>query len=73
MTKGESAGLRQKKILNCFSGHLFEKQMRQGGVLFYFYSAKKQMQELFSRNSERYFFKSHALTVISSNIIQVRP
>ena len=42
-------------------------------VGFYFYSGKKQMRELFFRNSELYFFKSCACMIISSDIIQVRP
>ena len=32
--------IRRKKFLNCFSGHFFEKQMRQGRF-FYFYTGKK--------------------------------
>ena len=55
-----------KKILNCFSGHFFEKQMRQSRSLF-----------LFSRNFfsklRTIFVKSCACKAISSDIIQVRP
>ena len=65
----ESLG--QKKILNCFSGHFFEKQMQQGvGGVFLFLFNKKQMREPFFQNLNDIFFKSCALTVISSDIIQ---
>ena len=49
----------------------FEKQMRQGGFLFSF--SKKQMQEHFFFQTRNNIFLSCALTVISSDFIQVRP
>ena len=39
--------IRLKKINKCFSGHLFEKQMRQAGFYFYFLFPQKQMRPLF--------------------------
>ena len=36
-----------KKINKCFSGHFYEKQMRQAGFLFIFFISQKQMRPLF--------------------------
>ena len=49
------------KINKCFSGHFFEKQMRQAGFYFYFLFPKKQMRPLFlffiwSKHNEAPFF-----------------
>ena len=48
--------VRQKKILNCFSGHCFEKQMRHGGFLFLIFIQQKTDAGTFFSKLERYFF-----------------
>ena len=49
--------IRLKKINKCFSGHFFEKQMRQAG--FYFYFPKTDEATfffLFDQNTMRHLF-----------------
>ena len=36
-----------KKINKCFSGHFFEKPMRQADLIFIFYFPKKQVRQIF--------------------------
>ena len=62
----------KKKLLNCFSGYFFKKQMGQGRFFFFYLnSVKKQMQALFFMKVGKIFFKSCACTVISSQAIKL--
>ena len=69
--------LRPPKILNCFAGHFLKKKKNRYsrvGCYFIFYSAGNRCgNSFFSFEIRTIFFKSCALTVISLDIIQVRP
>ena len=62
-----------KKNIELFLMPFFKKQMRQGGFIFSFlFRQKTDAGTIFSK-LRTIFFKSCACTVISSDIIQVRP
>ena len=61
--------LTEDKKMSCFSGHFLETDAAGWAFIF---SKQKQMRELFL-NTNDIPFKSCALTVISSDIIQDRP
>ena len=62
--------VRQEKLLNGFSGYFLKKTDAAGQVLFLF---KQKTDAGIFFETRNYIFKSCACTVISSDIIQVRP